>query len=78
MRNNQKLQKAKYYGLSARDIMNIISSYLHYSQYNECIWKVTDNYFDSFDGWWDEYIADEEEYRLKKGKKKSKKKGKKK
>ena len=65
----RKLQRAKYYGLSAKDTMHIIESYLTYSNYAECIWKVTDNYFAPFEGWWNEYISDEKQYRLKKGKK---------
>ncbi len=58
------LIKATYYGNTAQDCRHIIASYLHYTQFGKIIEEHPHKYksFAPFEGWWNEYISDEESH----------------
>ena len=59
----KKLNKAKYCGLRPEECASIIISYLTYSGYDDLIWKKQKDYLAPFEGWWNEYISDEDTYK---------------
>ena len=61
--SKEKLIKAKYKGLSSEECKGIIISFMNYSAYDRLIWKKIDDYLAPFNGWWNEYIADEEDFK---------------
>jgi hypothetical protein len=57
------LIKATYYGNTPETCRQIISSYLHYSQFGKLIEEHPNGYqaLEPFEGWWNEYISDGED-----------------
>ena len=57
------LIKATYYGNTPETCRQIISSYLHYSQFGNLIEEHPNGYqaLEPFEGWWNEYISDGED-----------------
>jgi len=53
---------ATYYGNTAEECRHIIASYLHYTQFGKVIEEHPNKYesLAPFEGWWNEYISDEE------------------